>query len=405
MTVRSFVCVCLLVAGPAASARAQSPLPPDPADAPAWLRTGPLLLTPRFELLNTGVDSNVFNEAEDPKQDFTATFRPGVEAVLRLNIVRLVYRGSLDAVYFHKYKDERALNQNGEARAELRLARMVPYATAAGVATNERPNNEVDLRAQRSANTYGAGVALLLFSRTAAVFSYQYQRLVYDPSQVYAGEDLATQFNNHRSRYDVGARIALTELTKMSITGGQEEMRFPLSPGRDSDSTRVGVTFDFDPQAIISGSATVGFRDFNPLSATLAPYSGLVAQATIRYAYEDRTVLSGRYVRDVDYSVEEAEPYYLLNGVNLTVTQRIGGPFDLQGIVGREARDYRALVGATPVNDDTSDTLTTASAGVGYRLGETTRVGLNVEFTTRDALHTGRPYDRRRIYTTLSYGF
>jgi hypothetical protein len=396
--------VCLLLACPA-GAGAQSPLPPDPADAPAWLRTGPLLLTPRFELLNTGVDSNVFNEAEDPKQDFTATIRPGVEAVLRLNVVRFVYRGSLDAVYFHKYKDERALNRNGEVRAELRFARLVPYASAAGVSTNDRPNNEVDLRAQRSATTYGAGVALQVFSRTAAVFNYQYHRLVYDPSQVYAGEDLAIQFNNHRSSYDAGARIALTELTKMSITGGQEQMRFALSPGRDSDSTRVGVTFDFDPQAIISGSATVGFRDFNPLSAELEPYSGLVAQATIRYAYQDRTVATGRYVRDVDYSVEEAEPYYLLNAATLTVTQRIGGPFDLQGILGRESRSYRARAGAAPAGDDASDTLTTASAGVGYRLGESTRIGFNVEFTTRDALHTNRPYDRRRIYTTLNYGF
>lgn len=399
------LCVCLLVSCAAATARAQSPLPADPAENSARVHTGLLTLNPRFELLDTGVDSNVFNDSQNPQHDFTATFRPSLDAVLRLNIFRLVYKVAVDAVYFQKFKDERSLNRTGDMRTELRFSRLVPYFTVTGLSTGNRPNNEIDLRAQRTFNTYGGGAAFLLFSRTAAVVNYQRQRLEYDPGQTYAGEDLATQFNNLREAYDVGARIALTELTTMSVTGGQERMRFTLSPERDSDSTRAGVSFDFNPAAIITGTAAFGYRDFKPASPSLAPYRGLVAQATVKYAYQDRTAVSVRYLRDVDYSVEEAQPYYLLNAGTLTVTQRIGGPFDLQGVIGREVRSYRSVAGAVVTAASDSDTTDTATAGFGYRLGETTRLSINVEFTKRDALDTGRSYDRRRIYCSVSYGF
>lgn len=405
MMLRSVVCVCLVTLCAVATARAQSPLPPDPAESTARVRTGPLTVNPRFELLNTGLDSNVFNDATNPQRDFTATLRPSLDAVLRLGILRVVYRASVDAVYFHKFKDERSFNRTGEVRTELRFSRLVPYFMVSGVATRERPNNEIDLRARRTSNTYGAGAGFLLFSRTAAIASYQRQRLSYDPRQTFAGEDLATQFNNRRETYDVGARIALTELTTMSLTGGRERMRFDFSPGRNSDSTRAGVSFDFNSLAIITGTASFGFRNFKPSSPTLPPYRGFVSQATIRYAFQDRTAVAVRFVRDVDYSIEEAQPYFLLNAGTVTVTQRIGGPFDLQGTIGREGRRYRAQTGLAVETPDDTDTTDTATGGVGYRLGETARISMNIEFTRRDALNTGRSYDRRRIYGSVSYGF
>lgn len=402
---RSVVCACLVLSSVAATAGAQTPLPADPAESGDGLQSGPVRLRPRFELLNTGIDWNVFNEAEDPKRDFTATFRPTVDAVVRLNVVRLVFQGSLDAIYFHKYEDERSLNRSGNIRAELRLARLVPYVSASGLAARERPNNEVDLRAQRDSNTYGAGATVLLFSRTAAVIRFQRQRLAYDPGQQFAGEDLATQFNNRRISYDAGVRIALTTLTTMTVTGGREEDRFVFSPERDSDSTRAGVTFDFDPLAIITGSASLGYRHFDPSDASLEDYGGPVAQVSIRYAYLDRTTMLFRYGRDVEYSIEEVQPYYLLHGGTVTLTQRIGGPIDVQGILGREARHYRGRVGFDLPPDDDTDTTDTAAVGLGYRFGKSARVGINYEFTRRDALDTGRSYDRRRLYSSLSYGF
>ena len=73
---RSAVCAFLVLSSLAATAGAQTPLPSDPAESDGRLQSGPLRLNPRFELLNTGVDWNVFNETENPKRDFTATLRP-----------------------------------------------------------------------------------------------------------------------------------------------------------------------------------------------------------------------------------------------------------------------------------------------------------------------------------------
>jgi hypothetical protein len=57
---------------------------PDPATV--RMRIGPLGVTPRFELTNFGVDTNVFNEPTDadPKEDVTATFTPSVDLWLRM---------------------------------------------------------------------------------------------------------------------------------------------------------------------------------------------------------------------------------------------------------------------------------------------------------------------------------
>ena len=81
MSVRSALCA-LLVFVFAAPAQAQSPLPPD-STAPGSIQAGPVALTPAFEITNAGVDSNVFNDADGPQEDFTATLRPRLDARLR----------------------------------------------------------------------------------------------------------------------------------------------------------------------------------------------------------------------------------------------------------------------------------------------------------------------------------
>ena len=63
---------CLLV-GLASPARGQDV--PTPEDA-ARFRFGPIRFTPVLNITNLGVDSNVFNEADDPKSDNTAVFGP-----------------------------------------------------------------------------------------------------------------------------------------------------------------------------------------------------------------------------------------------------------------------------------------------------------------------------------------
>ena len=90
--------VCLLASLPAL-AFAQT-AGGDPAEARMHL--GPLALTPRFPVRNLGVDTNVFNSANLPTRDFTATFGPGVDTWLRIGRARLSGETLVEWTYFRK---------------------------------------------------------------------------------------------------------------------------------------------------------------------------------------------------------------------------------------------------------------------------------------------------------------
>ena len=79
--------VCALQTTIAASLFAQGilqqPQLPDP-EAIGRFRLGFIRFTPSITLTNLGVDTNVFNELDDPKDDFTVTFGPKAEFWSRL---------------------------------------------------------------------------------------------------------------------------------------------------------------------------------------------------------------------------------------------------------------------------------------------------------------------------------
>src|SRR5262249_18702518 len=57
----------------------------EPNTTSARVRIGPLALNPTFELLNLGIDTNVFNEPGDQKKrDFTFTVSPRTDAWLQI---------------------------------------------------------------------------------------------------------------------------------------------------------------------------------------------------------------------------------------------------------------------------------------------------------------------------------
>src|SRR3989442_3497896 len=85
----------------------------DPASE-APMRLGPLTLTPSVSLTNFGIDSNVFNEVDNPKRDFTATLSPSTEARLRLGRAPVIANGGVDFVYFSQYASQRSLNRHRE---------------------------------------------------------------------------------------------------------------------------------------------------------------------------------------------------------------------------------------------------------------------------------------------------
>lgn len=384
---------------------AQSPLPAEPTATPPST-IGPVALYPRFEVTSIGVDTNVFNEAEDPKQDFTIAARPSIEARLRFGPGRLSYRSSMDANYFHEYKEERSLDRFGEVRAELRLTRLMAHVATGGLEASNRPNQEIDLRADRSLRTYSAGAMFAVLSRTALVVAARQEKQQFALGQIFREEDLAEQLNNTLEAVDGGVRIALTTLTTFTLTASRERSTFEYSPDRNSTTFRITPRFEFDPNALLSGTAAVGFRKFTPSDPTLEGFTGVVADVGVSYT-RDRLRVALKLRRDLDYSVEEREPYYVATTGSVVLTRKVGGPFDVQVLGSLDRFQYKRFnrlddAGLPPPGIDTTKTI---GGGIGYLWRETTRLGLTYEWTSRHAEQTARPYERTRLVGSFTYGF
>jgi hypothetical protein len=52
-----------------------------------------------------------------------------------------------------------------------------------------------------------------------------------------------------------------------------------------------------------------------------------------------------------------------------------------------------------------ADTLRILGGGIGYRLGDNSRIAVNIEHTERSSPVEERRYTRRRIFGSLTYGF
>src|SRR6185503_17398854 len=86
-----------------------------------------------------------------------------------------------------------------------------------------------------------------------------------------------------------------------------------------------------DPFALINGSASFGYRDFQPLSPAVPGYQGSTAAVTLSYVALGTTKLGLVINRDVQYSYDINQPYYLQTGIAGSIAQQIFGPVDVVG--------------------------------------------------------------------------
>jgi hypothetical protein len=111
--------------------------------------------------------------------------------------------------------------------------------------------------------------------------------------------------------------------------------------------------------------------------------------------------------RDVQYSFELNEPYYLTTGYRVVVNQALRDDFDVRFTGGRDRLEYRAeeLVPDSAPDVERTDFADLVDFGVGYRLRPTFRVGFDVEHARRSSERVGRDYHRTRFFGSMTYGF
>ena len=271
------------------------------------------------------------------------------------------------------------------------------------VRTRARQGLEIDVRAQRTLPTIEAGLDWVIGSRTALGVSSRMARTEYADLEQFQGANLSEQLDSTTRAYGAGLRFELTPLTMLMVDGEYSTARFDGAVVRDNDAWSVMPRLRFQPDAFISGELMVGFKTLTPESPTLQKFEGFIALGNLTVSLLDITEFGVEVERNTEYSFDELHPYYVQTGARVTITQQIGGPFDLRVSIGRYELVYRDLPDPA-FGPRGTEQLTTGGVGVGYRLGETIRIGVNGQLEKRRSIfRVDRDYDRIIYYGSISY--
>lgn len=374
----------------------------DPAEG-ARFHWGILRFTPSISVSDVGVDQNVFNEAVDPKSDTTAAVGPAAAYWIKLGRGRVSGNSVGQYLYFKKYENQRSWNTRNDARFEIPISRLKPFVGGHYSNTRERPGFEIDSRARRRDETVELGTDLKVSGKTTFVFSGMRTKSAYDPSETFLGARLAAVLDRQSDTEQLQVRHAMTPLTTFVVMADAIQDRFVTDTTRNADSIRVMPGFELKPFALISGKVFAGFRHFNVLNENTPDYDGFVALINASYVIA-ATKIDAQFNRDVTYSFETTTPYYALTDVAVTVTERITYKWDVVGRAGHQTLDYRATsnIGNVPERVDSG---VMYGMGIGFRPGETMRLGFDVNYYHRDSSVVDyRDYDGLRFGASVSYG-
>jgi len=374
--------------------------PPSEDETRPTLKIGPVELWPTVVFRNIGVDNNVFNDAESPKQDFTLTVAPNLEAVVRPDWMRLSYTALSEFVYFAKNKSERSVNRGFQSRFDLYSPIVQPYLQAGAMLTQERPNHEIDERARRQLRNYGGGLRFPLGTGASISVGVRRDSERFVEGDRFRGVDLGSELNTRSDVIETILAIDVTPLTTVGVTVAKEADRFDNDALRDSNAIRITPTVTFQPLGLFSGSASVGYLRFDPVDPAVAEYGGLVASGTVGVTLLDRYRIETSFGRDVRYSYDRDTPTYVWTSGRGTLRMDLFGGLDVRLTGGRDVMNYRPRAG---VAEPGKDAFVVYGAGLGYSLLKM-RFGVDAEIWERESGRAGRGYRNNRIMGSLNWG-
>lgn len=405
------VLLALLICLPATNAAGQvNTLQADNPHQEARLKVGPFYVSPRIDLTEFGVDSNVFNTPIVQLRDFTFTVRPSANVWLPFARRGLVKANiGADFVWYQRFSSERSIDPLGTVRGEVYLRRYTLFVDDAYARTRQRGAGqlEIDTRSRNVSNTLRAGVDMQVTPKASLEIHGRVSTLAYDADDA-LGSRLEDTLNHKTTGFGAVARYRRTVLTTLELRAERFKDRFPFSPERDGDNVRIMPGVVFSERALINGHARVGVRHLNPVDEAILPeFKGVVSDLGLSYTLFGSTMIGVSHTRDVRYSFELTQPYYVDTGVGVHVRRALGRAFDVLATVNRNALAYEDLIGeGQPLGSPRVDTLWNYGGSLGYRLGRQGRVGFGVTYWKRDS--TTKPlrnYEGFRIGTTASYGF
>jgi hypothetical protein len=389
--------VLTLLAGGSLAAQAPPILP-----STRIVQAGPVSLYPVVSLHDVGTDSNVYLDGVAPKEDFTYTLTPRLYAVAPIASARFIGTAKGDFVYYQTYEDQRTVNGFFEGRFDMTQGRVRPFASASFNTYSEQ-SLEINERLRQSHSALTLGTDVELTAVTSLTGWARREKYSWDAIATYEGVSLSQQLDRTEDSVAAGLRFRLSPFTRIIAEVELQRDRFQHSPEKDADSLRIAPVVEFENGGAITGQAHVGYRAFRPLSPALADYSGLTGSAALRYTFLESTRVSFDAGRDVRYSYEPLQPYYLESGLRLKVTQQIAGPFELIGMAERWQLRYQRLGGAD--FDGRHEDIRTIGAGLGLLVNPEMEVAVTIDRTERTSSEpSGHNYDRHRVLASVTYG-
>src|SRR5918992_329377 len=223
-----YIVLALGILGPA-PAMAQITAPREAAQ----IAFGPVSLYPTLQVVDAGLDENVFNDGTAPREDFTFTVNSRLLTVVRLGLNELLFQTGNDYVWFQDFDQERSNNAHYGMRFNLSASRLKPYIGLEHTRTRARRSAEIDARARRLERSVVGGLGFDVTTRTSLTASARFDKSTYDDGEVFRGVALDTALNRTGRTFDAGMRYAVTPLTTLSVLAGYDDQTFPESHVRD----------------------------------------------------------------------------------------------------------------------------------------------------------------------------
>lgn len=380
---------------------------PDPKAEP-WttsrLQLGPVFFNPTFQLRNIGIDDNVFNERDLPRQDLTGTLAMDSLIGLRARALIVTVTQATSYTWYRRYRSERSVDGGVKATAELRLSRFRPWFVWERAETHERGGFEIDARAGRETPNWLTGADVML-GRLGVSGSFRRARVRFAEGETFDDVDLKVSLDQTNTQTSGVVRYELSDGLSVELGGDLTQERYTFSPIRDKDVLSYSIHAATTDAAQIQLSATLGWREQTFTDTSIAGFRGLVGNGSIAFMPAEwmRVSLSGAQETGVSYEAEY--PYYLQRGGQAEALLRFSEYFDLRFRGEGQWLHYDETVSGTDAarNDRTA----VLSAELGYYLGGEggTRIGLRYEYAERVSPIAKRNYARNRVYSDFRLRF
>ena len=360
-------------------------------------RLGPIFVTPKIELKNAGVDTNVFQTLQEPVRDAVVVVGPKVDASAEVGKrLRLTGSGGLELNYFHREGDETSTDFFGDGGAELDLGPFTVFGGGGGGQFHQRFSIDIDERLKRQERYAAGGITWKLSRRLSLTGRGRTEVFTFAPGNFRLGGDIKTAMDRHTLTGAGQLRFALSNRTTLALSGEVLEDRFfsqPLNTPRVRRSYRYLGGVELSPRALVSGRLMVGYREFpGTLAQGSPPYRGPIVAADLTLPVRDKARLRAAAERDVLYASSLVEVgtllyrnAFILERYQLEATLDL--PLRLVGFagVGFEEADYLLPYPypSPAFLSERTDHRYTLSAALVRRLSDSFRIGGHVSWARR----------------------